>query len=110
MALSTDTHLYYINDHIHTFEAKSCLYTAITRIKPMFVYVGADSNVSKKKLTMSSNRETLDREPASPGEQVIVFVYCVFTGFTPYCPAMLLNVRIVEGFVLILAEANKLHF
>lgn len=37
-------------------------------------YSGADSNVSKKKLAMSngnnSHRENLDREPASPGEQV----------------------------------------
>jgi hypothetical protein len=33
-------------------------------------YAGADSNVSKKKLMLSSNRESLDREPASPGEQV----------------------------------------
>lgn len=32
-------------------------------------YAGADSNVSKKKLAMSSNRDTLDREPAAPGEQ-----------------------------------------
>jgi len=38
-------------------------------------YSGADSNVSKKKLAMSNsnnNRESLDREPASPGEQVCV--------------------------------------
>lgn len=47
-------------------------------------YSGADSNVSKKKLAMSngnnSHRDNLDREPASPGEQVNMklsnFVVC----------------------------------
>ena len=36
-------------------------------------HAGADSNVSKKKLAMSSgnrSREHLDKEPACPGEQV----------------------------------------
>lgn len=41
-------------------------------------YAGADSNVSKKKLSMSANRDNFDREPAQPGEQVrcdLEFVY-----------------------------------
>ena len=53
------------------FEATTVLENEVVNtVADKRCYAGADSNVSKKKLTMSSNRETLDREPASPGEQV----------------------------------------
>lgn len=42
----------------------------INKIVEKRCFAGADSNVSRKKLSSSSNRETLDREPAAPGEQV----------------------------------------
>ncbi len=61
----------------------------------MYALKGADSNVSKKKLAMSgggsSNRDNLDREPASPGEQVC-YMLC-----TLYLLLVLLMVGVFSG-------------
>jgi hypothetical protein len=54
------------------FEATTVLENEVVNaVADKRCYSGADSNVSKKKLSMSSNREVLDREPAAPGEQVL---------------------------------------
>jgi hypothetical protein len=36
-------------------------------------HAGADSNVSRKKIALSSGRDHLDKEPAGPGEQVSLY-------------------------------------
>lgn len=53
------------------FEATTVLeHEVVNAVADKRCYAGADSNVSKKKLATSSNREALDREPAAKGEQV----------------------------------------
>lgn len=55
------------------FEATSVMENDVLSIvAEKHCYAGADTNISKKKVTTSgSGRDHLDKEPAAPGEQVI---------------------------------------
>lgn len=59
-------------------------------------YSGADSNVSKKKLAMSNsnnNRESLDREPAAPGEQVRILEFVLLFQVSTILEQALLTIQ-----------------